>query len=68
MPTRISDQARFGNFIGEEAETEAASDAGVDAGDYAFDDEDGEDGADTGIHDELMEVDGQLLAQPHGPG
>ncbi|KJK78191.1 hypothetical protein H634G_06363 [Metarhizium anisopliae BRIP 53293] len=49
----------FGNFIGEEAESEDASEAGVeagaDAGDYVYDDEPEETGGVTGT--ELMEID-----------
>ncbi|KAF5124237.1 Pre-mRNA-splicing factor cwf10 [Metarhizium anisopliae] len=49
----------FGNFIGEEAESEDASEAGVeagaDAGDYVYDDEPEEIGGVTGT--ELMEID-----------
>ncbi|KFG78562.1 putative ribosomal elongation factor EF-2 [Metarhizium anisopliae] len=49
----------FGNFIGEEAESEDASEAGVEAGaeagDYVYDDEPEETGGVTGT--ELMEID-----------
>lgn len=45
----------FGNFIGEEVESEAASEAGVDAGDYVYDNESIHPGGVTG--EELMEVD-----------
>ncbi|KOS21496.1 Pre-mRNA-splicing factor cwf10 [Escovopsis weberi] len=45
----------FGNFIGEEAESEAASDAGNQAGDYVYDDEP-EDAASAAGH-ELMDMD-----------
>ncbi|KYK57599.1 hypothetical protein DCS_04610 [Drechmeria coniospora] len=45
----------FGNFIGEEAASEEASEAGVNAGDYLYDDE--ADRPDGGAGDELMEVD-----------
>lgn len=47
---------RFGNFIGEEAGSEEASEAGVDAGDYVYDDEPEEAEGVTG--QELMEIDG----------
>ncbi|KAM3515404.1 hypothetical protein MY11210_000966 [Beauveria gryllotalpidicola] len=43
----------FGNFIGEEVESEAGSDAGVDAGDYVYDDAAGH----VEDDDELMQVD-----------
>ncbi|KAJ6782172.1 hypothetical protein PWT90_03604 [Aphanocladium album] len=43
----------FGNFIGEEVESEAGSDAGVDASDYVYDDAAG----DVQDDEELMEVD-----------
>jgi U5 small nuclear ribonucleoprotein component len=45
----------FGNFIGDEAESEAASEAGVDVADYAYDDEPEEPAHATG--QELMEID-----------
>jgi 116 kDa U5 small nuclear ribonucleoprotein component len=45
---------RFGNFIGEDVESEEASEAGVDAGDYVYDDD--RDRSVTG--QELMELDG----------
>lgn len=56
-PANLSSPYRFGNFIGEEAESEEASEAGVDAGDYAYDDEPDEPAHATG--QELMEIDGQ---------
>ncbi|KAM5355193.1 hypothetical protein ACJ41O_001839 [Fusarium nematophilum] len=45
----------FGNFIGEEAESEEGSEAGVEAGDYVYDDEPEEAPGVTG--QELMEID-----------
>ncbi|KAF5023073.1 hypothetical protein F66182_4885 [Fusarium sp. NRRL 66182] len=45
----------FGNFIGEEAESEEGSEAGVEAGDYVYDDEPDEAPGVTG--QELMEID-----------
>ncbi|KAF4463921.1 elongation factor 2 [Fusarium albosuccineum] len=45
----------FGNFIGEEAESEEASEVGVEAGDYVYDDEPDEAPGVTG--QELMEID-----------
>ncbi|KAK5992486.1 Elongation factor Tu GTP-binding domain-containing protein 2 [Cladobotryum mycophilum] len=45
----------FGNFIGEEAESEAASEAGVEASDYVYDDEPEE--ANSVAGHELMEMD-----------
>lgn len=48
---------RFGNFIGEEVESEVASQSGLGAGDYVYDDEPEETGDGQ---DEHMEVDGKL--------
>lgn len=53
--------SRFGNFIGEEVESEAASEAGVGAGDYVYDD----DQADA-QDEELMEVDGKNIPYVRG--
>ncbi|OAQ78021.1 elongation factor 2 [Purpureocillium lilacinum] len=44
----------FGNFIGEEAASEEASEAGVDAGDYVYDEEPEQA---AGVGEELMEID-----------
>lgn len=52
-------RSRFGNFIGEEAESEVASEVGVDAGDYVYDDEPEE--ADGVTGQELMEIDGMFM-------
>lgn len=46
---------RFGNFIGEAAESEEASEAGIEASDYVYDEAEDEPAV-TGH--ELMEVDG----------
>jgi U5 small nuclear ribonucleoprotein component len=51
---------RFGNFIGEEVESDEASEAGVDAGDYVYDDAASE-GAAGAQGQELMEIDGRSL-------
>ncbi|KAI6782274.1 Pre-mRNA-splicing factor cwf10 [Emericellopsis cladophorae] len=45
----------FGNFIGEEVESEEASEVGVDAGDYVYDD--ASEGAGGAQGQELMELD-----------
>lgn len=50
---------RFGNFIGDEAASEEASHAGVDAGDYAFDD------APEPAADEHMDVQGLSRVPAH---
>lgn len=47
---------RFGNFIGEEVESEGGSDAGVDTSDYVYDDA----ADDAHDEDEHMEVDGKF--------
>jgi hypothetical protein len=48
---------RFGNFIGEDVESEEASEVGAEARDYAYDDEEPE--QDHGVTgQELMEIDG----------
>jgi U5 small nuclear ribonucleoprotein component len=49
----------FGNFIGEEVESEEGSEVGVEAGDYVYDDEPDEAPGVTG--QELMELDGTNL-------
>ncbi|KAF9768159.1 hypothetical protein IL306_014572 [Fusarium sp. DS 682] len=46
----------FGNFIGEEAESEEGSEVGVAADDYTYDDEADDAPGTTG--QELMEIDG----------
>jgi len=51
---------RFGNFIGEEVGSEEASEQGVDARNYVYDDESEAGHVPTG--QELMEIDG---ATPH---
>lgn len=50
---------RFGNFIGEEVESEEASEAGEEAGDYTYDDE--HEGAPSVTGQELMELDGRPI-------
>ncbi|KAJ3471673.1 hypothetical protein MRS44_001772 [Fusarium solani] len=52
----------FGNFIGEEAGSEEASEAGVEASDYVYDDEPEEAPGVTG--QELMEIDGMSSHDP----
>ncbi|POR34980.1 Pre-mRNA-splicing factor cwf10 [Tolypocladium paradoxum] len=47
----------FGNFIGEEAASEEASEAGVDASDYVYDDESEQVHGQGVTGDELMEID-----------
>lgn len=59
--TDLNLRNRFGNFIGEEAESEAASEAGVDANDYIYDDEQDEAPSHTG--QELMELDGKAQVE-----
>lgn len=50
-------QDRFGNFIGEEAESDQGSDHGVNAGNYVYDDESVDEHVPSG--QELMEIDGR---------
>lgn len=52
--------SRFGNFIGDDVESDEASETGVDATDYAFDDEP-EHSASRVTGQELMEIDGMFL-------
>lgn len=52
---------RFGNFIGEEVESDAGSDAGVAAGDYVYDDEPQDDHL---VEEEHMELDGESIPGP----
>lgn len=72
LPFSVRDNAltralyRFGNFIGEEAESEEASEAGAEAGDYIYDDEPEEATGVTG--QELMEIDGTCCAMPGQSG
>jgi hypothetical protein len=56
LKTLTQHSCRFGNFIGEDVESEEASDAGVEAADYVYDEEPEETGGVTG--QELMELDG----------
>jgi hypothetical protein len=49
---------RFGNFIGEEVESEEGSEVGVDADAYVYDDE-ADDAAPGVTGQELMEIDGK---------